>query len=222
MENYILAYDAETGEFVGFYLRSIHGDSIPEPNVEITPEKHAFYMEHNGQYKLNPATLEDVLIVPDFSESVQQKKNQIDSDCANKINAGFYSAVEQSKDSSGVIQKLLYKCDLTHQLNFGYYINTLIPAHKQGTMTSVSCTWKDASVEGPCHPISDTIAQFLYTLMGLHVQWCRTTADSLKDQVNNAKTIDDVSSISFPDEPDLDVQAMALFGITDLSNLSGG
>lgn len=61
-ENYLMAYDATTGNILGFYLKSIHGDNILTPNLEITQEKHDFYMEHNGQYRLNITTLEDELI----------------------------------------------------------------------------------------------------------------------------------------------------------------
>ena len=61
-ENFYLNYDATTGDILGFYLKSIHGDNIPNPSIEITPEKHEFYMQNNGKYRLNPKTLEDELI----------------------------------------------------------------------------------------------------------------------------------------------------------------
>jgi hypothetical protein len=62
MENYLMNYCEKTGVIRGFYLKSIHGDKIPSPNIEISPEKHMFYMDHNGEYKLNPITLEDELL----------------------------------------------------------------------------------------------------------------------------------------------------------------
>lgn len=62
MENYFMNYDAATGQIKGFYLRSLHGDKIPSPTLEITEERYKFYLEHNGQYKLNTQTLEDELI----------------------------------------------------------------------------------------------------------------------------------------------------------------
>lgn len=62
MENYFMNYDTTTGEIKGFYLKSIHGENIPTPNKEITPEKHNFYMEHNGEYKIDVTTLEDELV----------------------------------------------------------------------------------------------------------------------------------------------------------------
>lgn len=58
-KNFFMNYDATTGDILGFYLKSIHGDNIPTPNIEITPEKHQFYMENNGKYKLNVTTLAD-------------------------------------------------------------------------------------------------------------------------------------------------------------------
>lgn len=63
MENYLMNYDEKTGEIKGFYLKSIHGNNVPFPTIEITPERHEFYMQYNGKYKLNPETLEDELIV---------------------------------------------------------------------------------------------------------------------------------------------------------------
>ena len=61
-ENYLMAYDATAGNILGFYLKSIHGDNIPTPSLEITAEKHNFYMNNQGKYKLNIETLEDELI----------------------------------------------------------------------------------------------------------------------------------------------------------------
>ena len=61
-EKFLMNYDITTGEIKGFYLKSIHGDNVPTPTIEITPEKHTFYMEHNGQYKVNTTTLEDELM----------------------------------------------------------------------------------------------------------------------------------------------------------------
>lgn len=69
-ENYLMNYDTTTGEIKGFYLKSIHGDNIPTPNVEITPEKHEFYMENNGKYKLNVTTLEDEIIAIEVKPSL--------------------------------------------------------------------------------------------------------------------------------------------------------
>ena len=223
-ENYILAYDSKTGDFFGFYLRSIHGDTIPAPNKEITNDEYEKYMGSFKRYKIDPETGNEVEVdlTPSLGEVKTNKKSLIDSECADKINAGFHSAVEQLKDSSGNVQKLLYKCDLTHQIDFAYYINTLIPAHNKGLMTDVPCTWKDASIEGPCHAITDSMAMFLYTEMGLHVQWCRTAADVLKAQVNAATTVDEVNAVAFSDEPDLDEKTMALLGITSINDLEEG
>lgn len=61
-ENYIMNYDPIMGGIKGFYLKSIHGDNIPTPSIEITSEKHQFYLANNGKYKLNPVTLEDELL----------------------------------------------------------------------------------------------------------------------------------------------------------------
>lgn len=57
-----LNYDSETGNILGFYIKSIHGDNIPIPNIEIPPEKYQFYMNNNGRYKLDITTLADVEI----------------------------------------------------------------------------------------------------------------------------------------------------------------
>lgn len=81
MENYFMHYDPESGEIKGFYLKSIHVN-IPSPTIEIIPEKHEFYMENNGRYKLNPVTLEDELIpipepVPQPLTELEILKNRV-------------------------------------------------------------------------------------------------------------------------------------------------
>jgi len=71
MENYLMNYDKQTGEIKGFYLKSVHGGNIPTPILEITPEKHSFYINNNGKYKINIVTLADELapvIVPPIQE----------------------------------------------------------------------------------------------------------------------------------------------------------
>lgn len=62
MENYFMNYNLATGEILGFYLKSMHGDNIPSPTIEITSEKHQFYIDNQGKYKLNLQTMEDELI----------------------------------------------------------------------------------------------------------------------------------------------------------------
>jgi len=81
-------YDTITGEVKGFYLVSIHGENIPAPIMEITPEKHDFYMENNGKYRLNLITLEDELIP--IVESPPQPKTPIE------INAERITAAEDA------------------------------------------------------------------------------------------------------------------------------
>jgi len=71
MENYFLYYDSETGEIIGFYKKSIHGDKIPSPAIEITEEQHEFYMIHNGLYKLSIPDLQNILI-PVSNETAEQ------------------------------------------------------------------------------------------------------------------------------------------------------
>jgi len=88
MENFIMNYDKETGYIGGFYLKSIHVDNIPIPNMEITKEKHQFYMDNNGKYKLNPTTLEDELIPS--PEPIQEPKTQ------DEINSERIDAMESA------------------------------------------------------------------------------------------------------------------------------
>lgn len=75
-ESYLMAYDTTTGDILGFYLKSIHGDNIPTPNKEVTKEKHNFYMENNGKYKINVTTLEDELI-PVTTNTQQPTQDEI-------------------------------------------------------------------------------------------------------------------------------------------------
>jgi len=81
MEDYLMNYDEQTGEIKGFYLRPVH-TIIPLPIKEITEEKHQFYMENNGKYKLNPITLEDELIpyveIPQPKTELEILKETID------------------------------------------------------------------------------------------------------------------------------------------------
>jgi hypothetical protein len=81
-ENYLMHYDNE-GYIKGFYLKSIHGDNIPRPVIEITPEKHNFYLENQGLYKINPLTLEDEAIPeppPQPYEPSLEERNRADID----------------------------------------------------------------------------------------------------------------------------------------------
>lgn len=77
-ENYLMNYDVQTGEIKGFYLRSIH-ENIPKPVIEVTPEKHDFYMQNNGKYRLNPITLIDEEIPTSESYIVPTIENRISS-----------------------------------------------------------------------------------------------------------------------------------------------
>lgn len=58
-EQYLLNYDPDTGEVKGFYLKSIHGDNIPTPNLEVDKNRHQLYMDNQGKYKINLVSLED-------------------------------------------------------------------------------------------------------------------------------------------------------------------
>ena len=70
---YLMNYDVNTGDILGFYIKSIN-ENIPEPTIEITEEKHNFYMDNNSLYRLNPQTLEDELI-PIISGSKRKNRN---------------------------------------------------------------------------------------------------------------------------------------------------
>jgi len=55
----------ETGDYIGFYTKEIHGDNIPTPNVELTEEQ--WQEATTGRYKLvdgvhthNPFTQEQL------------------------------------------------------------------------------------------------------------------------------------------------------------------
>lgn len=81
-ENYLMHYD-ENGFIQGFYLRSIHGNNIPEPYIEISDEKHQFYLDNQGKYKINPVTLEDEIVQvpePQPYEHTLEERNRADID----------------------------------------------------------------------------------------------------------------------------------------------
>lgn len=113
-ENYFMNYDATTGEIKGFYLKSINGDNLPTPNKEITKEKHLFYMQNQGKYKLNIQTLEDELIpiidavkVPTQDEILRAK---ILKDNANPQ----LQLAEQQKLNADILLKLAKVGDITN------------------------------------------------------------------------------------------------------------
>jgi len=76
MENYLMNYDAVTGLIKGFYLKSIH-INIPSPCIKITSAKHDFYMD--GLYRLNPITLEDVLLPVDNTPAPPALESRVSS-----------------------------------------------------------------------------------------------------------------------------------------------
>jgi hypothetical protein len=83
LEKFLMHYDETTGEIKGFYLASIHGENIPSPCIEIDAEKHRFYMENNGLYKININTLEDELLPilePTPQPPTEQEKLKADID----------------------------------------------------------------------------------------------------------------------------------------------
>ena len=81
-ENYILNYDPETGSILGFYLKSIHGDNIPSPNIEITQEKYDFYMQNNGKYRIDPKTFQDIeipVVLPSQTDPIKAQLLDLDT-----------------------------------------------------------------------------------------------------------------------------------------------
>ena len=77
MENYYLNYDEKRGEIKGFYLKSIHGDNIPTPFIEISPEKHRFFMENNSKYKININTLTEEKIEVTYIEKEPTEQERL-------------------------------------------------------------------------------------------------------------------------------------------------
>jgi len=62
-ETYLMVYDNE-GNIITYIPKSDISSytDIPTQVIEITEEKHIFYVSNNGRYKIDPITLEDVLI----------------------------------------------------------------------------------------------------------------------------------------------------------------
>lgn len=84
MEIYLMEYD-NNGNIKGFYPKS-HINNYPNPPtqfIEIDEEKHRFYMNNNGKYKLNIATLENELLpipepLPHVKSAVEILKETVD------------------------------------------------------------------------------------------------------------------------------------------------
>ena len=85
MENYYLNYDEKTGEIKGFYLKSIHGDNIPTPFIEISPEKHRFFMENNSKYKININTLTEEKIEVTYIEKEPTEQEELNAQLLEEI-----------------------------------------------------------------------------------------------------------------------------------------
>lgn len=67
-------YDKETGAIKGFYSPEFHGENIPEGCIQITKEKHAFYLTNGGRYKIDIVTLEDIRM-PDPEPPIKSPTN---------------------------------------------------------------------------------------------------------------------------------------------------
>lgn len=87
---YLMNYDVSTGDILGFYIKLINRN-IPQPTIEITEEKHDFYMDNNSLYRLNPQTLEDELIpiIPVVKEKTEiellKEQNEVTKSAINYI-----------------------------------------------------------------------------------------------------------------------------------------
>lgn len=84
-------YDKETYIIKGFYDKEIHGDNIPEPNVEISDELWMKILETNSNY-INPETLEfkyvDTTDIKDYKDNAIRQLKRITKDL---ITNGFKS-----------------------------------------------------------------------------------------------------------------------------------
>lgn len=131
---------------------------------------------------------------PSSLMSAQQYKiTQINATADEKINNGYYSYAEGATNADNTVKALLYKSDISHQLDM---LGELTQAQ-----TGNECTWKDASIIGSCHVVTAAVVQQLYKEMVDHIKWCKTTADKLCGEVMAATTVDAVNAITFPDEP---------------------
>lgn len=79
----------ENGEYTGFYTKAVHGDNIPQPNVELTEEQweqgYSFYKDGkwkwvNGQHTFVPYS-QDILDNAELSiVRAKRKELLIESD----------------------------------------------------------------------------------------------------------------------------------------------
>lgn len=84
MENYFMDYDKTTGQILGFYIYSIHGNNIPKGCIEISQEKYEYYISNSGLVKLNPETLEDI-IIPLIQTQQSQNETEVLKERINQI-----------------------------------------------------------------------------------------------------------------------------------------
>ena len=120
MENYLMNYDEKSGQIKGFYLKSIHGDNIPSPTIEVSFEKHDFYMQNNGKYKLNLQTLEDELIPiaePSQSDLIKVELASLDDVLPRSVEDTWTAlGLDTTKLPQVVQDRLARKIDLRNQL----------------------------------------------------------------------------------------------------------
>jgi hypothetical protein len=150
---------------------------------------------------INAAPLPTITDATSLTQAQAYQKAFINQQCGQKIDGGFYSYAEGEKNADGTYKMLLYKSDANHREQLGLLYN-LVQFHTQGLFTSLSCTWKDASLENePCHAVTDACITQLFAEMGQHLLWCKLTSDALIEQIAAATTVDVFKAIVFTDEP---------------------
>lgn len=73
-EVYLVNYDAVSGEIEGLYCREIHGENIPEPNIEIDMATWQKLLSEQGRWKINVSTKELLYIDPPAPTPEEVKK----------------------------------------------------------------------------------------------------------------------------------------------------
>lgn len=210
----MIAYVTKTGQIIG----GVYGTSRKDLSgiTSLCGGDYAVFVDDNEYPNLNIGSviIQDILpdnpslsvhvatatgtpnVVPVVVDIVALRANkiaEINKICGEKIDSGYYSYAEGTKNSDGTYRALLYKSDITHQLDM---IGMLTIAQAGGT-----CTWKDASIIGECHEVSADVIKQLYTEMVSHITWCKTNADKLCGEIMTLTTAEQINGVKFSDEP---------------------
>jgi hypothetical protein len=159
-------------------------------NDQYNPPLIDFKGRYLYQY-IEPSVLPNMYV--DLTLERTDKILAINAKCADLIENHFYSYAEG--------QLLRYKFDIYHQMQISS-LGAYATQHKLLNITPpIEISWKDASIDGPCHVFTDDQMIKLASDAAVHYRWCKTTSDNLVANAQACTTLEEINAIVFPEEP---------------------